>query len=121
MHLDVVVDAPNYMIGGAANAALLNFTKSLADEGAPHGILVTGVNPGPIRTERWDGMVAKWSAAKGVTPPEAERAILGGVPLRRPGTSDEVANLVVFLASELSGYITGTTIAVDGGMTRTIV
>jgi 3-oxoacyl-[acyl-carrier protein] reductase len=110
----------NYMIGGAANAALLNFTKSLADEGAPHGILVTGVNPGPIRTERWDGMVAKWSAAKGVTPAEAERAILSGVPLRRPGTSDEVANLVVFLASDLSGYITGTTIAVDGGMTRTI-
>jgi len=110
----------NYMIGGAANAALLNFTKALADEGAPHGILVTGVNPGPIRTERWDGMLVKWSAAKGVTSEEAERAILSGVPLRRPGTAEEVANLVVFLASELSGYITGTTIAVDGGMTRTI-
>ena len=110
----------NYMIGGAANAALLNFTKALADEGAPHGILVTGVNPGPIRTERWDGMLVKWSAAKGMTSEEAERAILSGVPLRRPGTAEEVANLVVFLASELSGYITGTTIAVDGGMTRTI-
>ena len=110
----------NYMIGGAANAALLNFTKALADEGAPHGILVTGVNPGPIRTERWDGMLAKWGAAKSVSPADAERAILSGVPLRRPGTSQEVANLVVFLASELSAYITGTTIAVDGGMTRTI-
>ena len=54
----------NYMIGGAANAALLNFTKALADEGAPHGILVTGVNPGPIHTDRWDGMVNKWAAAK---------------------------------------------------------
>lgn len=110
----------NYMIGGAANAALLNFTKSLADEGAPHGILVTGVNPGGIRTERWDAMLAKWGAAKGVTPGEAEREILRGVPLKRPGTADEVANLVVFLASELSTYITGTTIAIDGGMTRTI-
>jgi 3-oxoacyl-[acyl-carrier protein] reductase len=110
----------NYMIGGAANAALLNFTKALADEGAPQGILVTGVNPGPIRTERWDGMVAKWAAAKGVTAAAAEREILGGVPLRRPGTAEEVAHLVVFLASGLSGYITGTTIAVDGGMTRTI-
>ncbi len=110
----------NYMIGGAANAALLNFTKALADEGAPHGILVTGVNPGPIRTERWAGILTKWGAAKGVTAAEAERDILRGVPLRRPGEANEVANLVVFLASELSGYITGTTIAVDGGMTRTI-
>ena len=110
----------NYMIGGAANAALLNFTKALADEGAPHGILVTGVNPGPIRTDRWDGMVNKWAAAKSVTPAEAERAILAGVPLKRPGTAEEVANLVVFLASELSTYVTGTTIPVDGGMTRTI-
>ena len=110
----------NYMIGGAANAALLNFTKALADEGAPHGILVTGVNPGGIRTERWDGMLQKWGAAKGVTPADAEREILKGVPLKRPGTSDEVANLVVFLASDLSTYITGTTIAIDGGMTRTI-
>jgi 3-oxoacyl-[acyl-carrier protein] reductase len=110
----------NYMIGGAANAALLNFTKALADEGAPHGILVTGVNPGPIRTDRWDGMVTKWAAAKRVNADEAEREILAGVPLRRPGTPDEVANLVVFLASELSTYVTGTTIAIDGGMTRTI-
>lgn len=110
----------NYMIGGAANAALLNFTKALADEGAPHGILVTGVNPGPIRTERWEGILVRWGAAKGVTPLEAERQILNGVPLKRPGTADEVANLVVFLASELSTYITGTTIAIDGGLTRTI-
>jgi NAD(P)-dependent dehydrogenase (short-subunit alcohol dehydrogenase family) len=110
----------NYMIGGAANAALLNFTKALADEGAPHAILVTGVNPGPIRTERWDGIIVKWGAAKGVTPEEAERDILRSVPLRRPGTADEVANLVAFLASDLSTYITGTTIAIDGGMTRTI-
>jgi 3-oxoacyl-[acyl-carrier protein] reductase len=110
----------NYMIGGAANAALLNFTKALADEGAPHGVLVTGVNPGGIRTERWDGMLVRWGAAKGIAPAEAERQIMQGVPLRRPGTPDEVANLVVFLASELSTYITGTTIAIDGGMTRTI-
>jgi 3-oxoacyl-[acyl-carrier protein] reductase len=110
----------NYMIGGAANAALLNFTKALADEGAPHNILVTGVNPGPIRTERWDGILVRWGAAKGVTPEEAERDILRGVPLRRAGTAEEVANLVVFLASNLSSYVTGTTIAVDGGLTRTI-
>jgi 3-oxoacyl-[acyl-carrier protein] reductase len=55
-----------------------------------------------------------------VKPQEAERQIMSGVPLKRPGTPEEVANLVVFLASDLSTYITGTTIAIDGGMTRTI-
>lgn len=110
----------NYMIGGAANAALLNFTRALADEGAPHGIRVAGVNPGPIRTDRWDGMLARWGTAKGVSPQEAEREILRGVPLRRPGTPQEVASVVVFLASDLAGYVTGATVAVDGGMTRTI-
>ncbi len=110
----------NYMVGGAANAALLNFTKALGNEGAPHGILVSGVNPGATKTERWDTMLTKWGEAKGVTPDQAEREILAGVPLKRAATVDEVANLVVFLASELSSYITGTTINIDGGMTRTI-
>ena len=110
----------NYMVGGAANAALLNFTKALGNEGAPHGILVTGVNPGATKTERWDTMLAKWGAAKGVTPGQAEREILDGVPLKRAGTVDEVANLVVFLTSDLSSYITGTTVNVDGGMARMI-
>lgn len=80
----------NYMIGGAANAALLNFTKALADEGAPHGILVTGVNPGGIRTERWDGILVKWGAAKGITPEEAEREILRSVPHRRRHDTDDL-------------------------------
>jgi 3-oxoacyl-[acyl-carrier protein] reductase len=65
-------------------------------------------------------MLAKWGAAKGVTPAQAEREILDGVPLKRAGTVDEVANLVVFLASDLSSYITGTTVNVDGGMARMI-
>jgi NAD(P)-dependent dehydrogenase (short-subunit alcohol dehydrogenase family) len=111
---------PNYMIGGAANAALLNFTKALADEGAPYGVLVTGVSPGPIRTERWDGLLVKWSQARGMTPQTVEAELLKDVPLRRPGTPEEVANVVLFLASNLSSYLTGTTIAVDGGMSRAI-
>jgi 3-oxoacyl-[acyl-carrier protein] reductase len=110
----------NYMVGGAANAALVNFTKALGNEGAPHGILVTGVNPGATRTERWDTMLGKWGAAKGVTPAQAEREILDAIPLKRAGTADEVAHLVVFLASDLASYITGTTINVDGGYARMI-
>jgi 3-oxoacyl-[acyl-carrier protein] reductase len=110
----------NYMVGGAANAALVNFTKALADEGAPHGILVTGVNPGATKTERWDTMLGRWGEAKNIPPQEAEREILAGVPLRRAGTPQEIANLVVFLASDLASYMTGTTINVDGGMARMV-
>lgn len=111
---------PNYMIGGAGNAALLNFTKSLANEGASRGILVTGINPGPIRTERWDGLVVKWGQVKGVSPETAEAELVKDIPLGRPGNPEEVANLAVFLASDLSSYVTGTVIAVDGGFIRTI-
>ena len=110
----------NYMAGGAANAALLNFTKALSQEGAPHGIRVNGVNPGPIRTDRWDGMVARWAETKRLPPEAIEAELLADVPLKRPGTPEEVANLVVFLASDLASYITGVTVAIDGGMTRTI-
>ena len=111
---------PNHMMAGVGNAALMNFTKALAEEGAPHGILVTGVSPGPIRTDRWEGLIVEWGRAGGITPEEAERGRVMDIPLRRVGEPEEVANLVVFLASQLSSYITGTVIAVDGGMIRTI-
>jgi len=65
-------------------------------------------------------MLAKWGAAKNVTPADAEREILAGVPLKRPGTSEEIANVVVFLASDLASYLSGTTINVDGGMARMV-
>jgi len=111
---------PNHMMAGVGNAALMNFTKSLAEEGAPHGILVTGVSPGPVRTERWDGLLVEWGRAGGITPAEAERERVRDIPLRRVGEPEEVANVVVFMASGLSSYITGTVIAVDGGMIRTV-
>jgi NAD(P)-dependent dehydrogenase (short-subunit alcohol dehydrogenase family) len=111
---------PNHMMAGVGNAALMNFTKALAEEGAPHGILVTGVSPGPVRTERWERLLGEWGRAGGITPAEAEQARVREIPLRRVAEPDEIANVVVFLASRLSSYITGTVIAVDGGMIRTI-
>ena len=109
-----------YIAGGGANAALMNMTKALADEGAPHGILVNAINPGPIRTERWDTLMATMAAERGQTPQEAEAAWLQGYPLQRPGEPHEVASLAVFLASPLASYMTGTITPVDGGGIRCI-
>jgi NAD(P)-dependent dehydrogenase (short-subunit alcohol dehydrogenase family) len=109
-----------YLAGGGANAALMNITKALADEGAPHHILVNAINPGPVRTERWDGMMARMAAQRGQTPQEVEVSWLQDNPLQRPGEPHEVAALAVFLASERASYINGTLIPVDGGATRCI-
>ena len=74
--IDVIGSAgrqPNtaYLAGGGANAAIMNMTKALADEGAPHRILVNGINPGPIRTERWDMLMTRIAAERGQTPPRS--------------------------------------------------
>lgn len=109
-----------YLAGGGANAALMNMTKALADEGAPHGILVNGINPGPIRTERWDDMMVRMAAERGQTPTAVEAGWMRDNPLQRPGEPQEVAALAVFLASARASYINGVLVEVDGGATRCI-
>ena len=109
-----------YIAGGGANAALMNMTKALAEEGGPHGILVNAINPGPIRTERWDTIMVTMAAERGQSRQETEAAWMQGYPLRRPGEPAEVASLAVFLASPLASYMTGTITPVDGGGVRCI-
>lgn len=113
-------EQPNadYLAGGGANAALMNITKALADEGAPHNILVNGVNPGPIRTERWQDMMERISNEKGTTPFQAETEWMKDNPLGRAGNPEEVAAVVAFLVSERASYINGVIIPVDGGGRR---
>jgi 3-oxoacyl-[acyl-carrier protein] reductase len=99
-----------YMVGGAANAALNHFTKSLADEGAKHGVRVVGVNPGPILTERLRLFAER--GARGANPDEIYARM---TPLKRPGKPEEVADLVCFLASPRGAFIHGANITIDGG------
>jgi NAD(P)-dependent dehydrogenase (short-subunit alcohol dehydrogenase family) len=106
----------NYMIGGAANAALNHFTKALADAAAPHGVRAVGINPGPILTERLLKMRSLLApAASGQPDEEAFRRM---TPLGRIGKPEEVADLVLFLASDRGAFIHGANIAIDGGANR---
>jgi 3-oxoacyl-[acyl-carrier protein] reductase len=84
---------------------LIGFTKSVAKEYAGRNVLVNAVAPGFIETDMTSGL-----------PPEARAAMLGGIALERLGRPEDVAGAVLFLASDLAGYITGQVLVVDGGM-----
>ena len=107
-----------YLPGGAANAALINFTKGLADLGAPSRILVTAVSPAATRTERWDNLMVQQAAAAGKTVEAFRADVEKTYPLGRIATSDDIADVVCFLVSARASFITGICITVDGGATR---
>jgi 3-oxoacyl-[acyl-carrier protein] reductase len=97
-----VVSGANY---AAAKAGVICLTKSLAKHGAPFGILVNCVNPGVIDT----AMPASF-------PPDSLASMIEATPLKRLGRPEEVAGVVVFLASDAASFITGTSIDVNGGL-----
>jgi NAD(P)-dependent dehydrogenase (short-subunit alcohol dehydrogenase family) len=110
--------ATTYMAGGIANAGLINFTRALADLGAPDQILVTAVSPGPTATERWDSLIVQQAHALGRAPEALRAEIEQRQPLGRIGRPEDVADLIVFLASERASFLTGVTVTVDGGASR---
>jgi 3-oxoacyl-[acyl-carrier protein] reductase len=111
---------PVYLAGGSVNAGLLNFTKALAEECAKDNVLVTGVNPGPIDTPRWQSLREAAVRTRGITADQYDGRAIASVPLGRIGTSEEVAAVVLFLCSERASFVTGEIINIDGGGTRCI-
>ncbi|UCC60566.1 MAG: SDR family oxidoreductase [Dehalococcoidia bacterium] len=99
--------APSHAAYGSAKAGLVGLTRSLAVEWARDYIRVNAIAPGSMKTPRIMDMI---KAA-----PEIEEAQANRVPLGRWGTTEDVAGAVLFLASDLSDYVTGQTIVVDGG------
>ncbi len=98
--------SPGAMAYSATKWALRGMTKAAAVDLAPRKIRVNSIHPGPIDTEMLS-----------VRTPEQNAARLQLVPMKRMGTADEIANLVVYLLSDESGYVTGAEIAIDGGAT----
>ncbi|MBN1467154.1 MAG: 3-oxoacyl-[acyl-carrier-protein] reductase [Fusobacteriaceae bacterium] len=89
----------------ASKAGLIGMTKSIAAEAAKRGVRCNAIAPGYIRSEMTD-----------ILKEDVKQAILDKVPMGTMGTTEDVANAVLFLSSDLSSYITGKTITVDGGM-----
>ncbi|MDE0028598.1 MAG: SDR family oxidoreductase [Deltaproteobacteria bacterium] len=106
---------------GAANAAGQNLTKSLAGQYGKHGISFVAVNPGPVRTERWTGLVQAMSRDMRLSYEEADKLAPRSIPLGRIAETEEVANLVVMLASPLMHFVNGTMIEIDGGQEKALM
>ncbi len=106
---------PNYIAGTSGNACLMAFTRALGGASLDDNIRVVGVNPGPVNTTRIYNMLKK--RAKTLLGDEAKYTELEKTyPLSRPAHIREITDLILFLASDRSGYTTGTIFTVDGGI-----
>lgn len=93
----------------SAKHAMVGFTRQLAQEFGPHGVTVNAVAPGLFPVS--PGTVAQWESYG----PEGQRRVVEGIALRRVGEAQDVANAVLFFASDLAGYVTGQVLPVNGG------
>ena len=112
---------PNLVLSAATRLGAVGFAKTLADEVAGDGILVNNVAPGYLLTDRMMEIVEDRARVTGISDDEAMRSLEGNIPMGRIGRPEELANLVIFLASDAASYITGTTIQVDGGVIRSML
>lgn len=106
---------------GAANAAGQNLTLSLAGQYGKENISFVAVNPGPVRTERWAGLVDAMSRDMKISREEADKLAPASIPLGRIAEVEEVANLVTMLASPTMHMVNGTMIEIDGGQDKPLM
>jgi NAD(P)-dependent dehydrogenase (short-subunit alcohol dehydrogenase family) len=115
------VASRTHLPGGAANAALMLVTAGLASAYGPHGVRVNAVNPGATLTDRLKAGMEVDARAAGIAPEEALKRATERAPLGRLAQPEEIANAVLFLASDRASYITGAMIAMDGAVNPIVV
>ena len=108
---------PDFLIGGAVNAAFANFAKGLTALGNRDDININVIHPGQTQTERVEQLFAQFAKAQGKTVQQIRDEALTKSGLRRIGQPEDVAELAVFLCSARARHIQGTAIAIDGGGT----
>jgi NAD(P)-dependent dehydrogenase (short-subunit alcohol dehydrogenase family) len=108
---------PEFLIGGAVNAAMANFSKGLSQLGKRCGVNVNAILPGMTETERIGQLFTQRAAASGETVEAVRSRAIAQAGIARLGQPDDVAALALFLCSERARHIQGTAIAVDGGAT----
>ncbi|MGI4865032.1 MAG: SDR family oxidoreductase [Janthinobacterium lividum] len=107
-------------VSNTIRGAVASWAKTLANEVAGQGITVNNVLPGATVTQRHESLITKKMADTGQTKEQVEEAMLKLIPAHRFGQASELAAAVAFLASPVAGYITGTSLPVDGGRTGSL-
>jgi len=109
-----------FAIGGSVNAALLSFTKALADLGIQDGVQVNAINPGNVRTARYLQRLEQVAREGGIGTAAAEQKIVAGAKVTRIGEPDDISSLVAFVVSSEGRFLQGSLIDMDGGATKVI-
>ncbi len=109
-----------FAIGGSVNAAMQSFTKAMAELGITDGVQVNVINPGLIRTGRFQKRLDALAAEKGADLATAERQMIAATRTTRVGEPEDIAALVAFIAGPEGRFLQGSMIDMDGGATKTL-
>ena len=109
-----------YAAVGTINAAIVALSKAFSDKGLKDGVQVNSVLPGPVMTGRRESYLERWAPAHNVSVEEARVKFLSDVGIERYGRPEEIADLMAFLVSPGTRWMTGSAIRMDGGEVKSI-